>query len=165
MTEKYKIYFGAPLFSESEQLYNEYVVGKIRERFGDKVDVYNPMENEAINDKSKYADSQMISRGDNEYLKDSDVLIAVLDGVAVDAGLAAEVGFFYSTGRPIIGVYTDSRQGTYGNKDKIDALEVIGENQMAYLNLYLVGVIKDRGKLVRSSEELLDVLGDLINDK
>ena len=163
--DKIKIYFGAPLFSESEQMYNKYVVGKIRERFGDVVDVYNPMENEAINDKSKYADSQMISRGDNEYLKDSDVLIALLDGVAVDAGLAAEVGFFYSTGRPIIGVYTDSRQGTYGNKDKIDALEVIGENQMAYLNLYLVGVIKDRGSLVKSSEELLDVLGDVIDDK
>ena len=71
MEKEYKVYFGAPLFSESEQLYNKYVEGKIRERFGDMVDIYNPMENEAINDKSKYADSQMISKGDNEYLKDS----------------------------------------------------------------------------------------------
>lgn len=160
--DKIKIYFGAPLFSESEQMYNKYVVGKIRERFGDVVDVYNPMENQSINDKTGYADSQMISRGDNEYLEQSDILIALLDGVAVDAGLAAEVGYFFSTGRPIVGLYTDSRQGTYGNKDKIAALEIVGENQMAYLNLYLVGLIKDRGLIVKSSQELLDAIEEII---
>lgn len=157
-TMKKKIYFGAPLFSESEQLYNEFVVGAIRHKFGEGVSVYNPQENEALNDKSGYANSIMITNGDNEYLEKSDILIAVIDGQVMDVGLASELGYFYSMNKPIIAIYSDSRQGTYGNQQKIDALDEIAESQWSYVNLYTIGMIKQRGKIVRGYKELLKEL-------
>lgn len=156
------IYFGAPLFSESELMYNKRVVDTMRLIFKDKVNIYLPQENEAINDKSGFADSIMITNGDNEYLDNSDILIAVIDGQTVDVGLASEIGYFYNTGKPIFAIYSDSRQGTYGNQQKIDALDDIAESQFSYVNLYTVGMIKQRGKIVRSYKELIEELSNVI---
>lgn len=152
-----KIYFASPLFSMSEQNFNEQVVEYIRENIPG-VEVYLPQENESINDKSGYADSEMIANGDNKYLEEADILVAVLDGQTVDVGVAAEVGYFYSMNKPIIGLYTDSRQGTYGNQQKIDALDEIAESQFSYINLYLVGLIKMRGDIFNNVEELVATL-------
>lgn len=152
-----KIYFASPLFSMSEQSFNEQVVEYIRENIPG-VEVYLPQENESINDKSGYADSEMIANGDNKYLEEADILVAVLDGQTVDVGVAAEVGYFYSMNKPIIGLYTDSRQGTYGNQQKIDALDEIAESQFSYINLYLVGLIKMRGDIFNNVEELVATL-------
>ena len=149
-----KIYFASPLFSMSEQSFNEQVVEYIRENIPG-AEVYLPQENESINDKSGYADSEMIANGDNKYLEEADILVAVLDGQTVDVGVAAEVGYFYSMNKPIIGLYTDSRQGTYGNQQKIDALDEIAESQFSYINLYLVGLIKMRGDIFTRVEELV----------
>lgn len=157
-----KIYFGGPLFSEMEQMYNRYVVGMIREKYDDKVDVYLPQENEAINDKSGFANSLDIASGDNAYLEESDLMIAVLDGVNPDSGLSAELGYFYSFDRPILGLYTDSRQGTYGNQQKIDALDEVAESQFSYINLYTVGLVKQRGEILRSAQALVDKLDDYL---
>lgn len=158
MENKLRVYFGAPLFSNMETEWNARVVEKIRNEFGDAIDVYLPQANEAINNKSEFADSIMIASGDNKYLEESDVLIAVLDGPVIDAGLASEIGYFYSMNKPIIGVYTDSRQGTYGNQSKIDALDKVAENQFHYINLYTVGLIKMRGIIVKDIQSLIHEL-------
>lgn len=151
---KVKIYFGAPLFSVGEQLFNEQVVKELREEFGDEVEIYLPQENEAINDKSGYADSKMIALADTEYLDESDILIAVLDGAVIDPGLASEIGYAYATGKSIIGLYTDVRQGTYGNQLKIEALDQLAESQFSYINLYTVGLVKLNGLVVPTLSEL-----------
>lgn len=157
------IYFGGALFSEMEQMYNQYVVDKIREKYGELVDVYLPQENDSINDKSGFADSKAIADGDNEYLEKSDILVAVLDGATPDSGLSAEIGYFYSLNKPIIGIYSDSRQGTYGNQEKIDALDQVAESQFSYINLYTVGLVKNRGQIVRSAEELVNCIGNYLD--
>lgn len=157
-----KIYFGASLFSEMEQMYNAHIVKRIREKYGDKVEVYLPQENEAINDKSGFADSLAIADGDNEHLEETDLLIAVLDGATPDSGLSAELGYFYSMNRPILGLYTDVRQGTYGNQEKVAALDEIAESQFSYINLYTVGLVKNRGEIVASSAALVDKIADFI---
>lgn len=159
----FKIYFGAPLFNEMELMYNEYVVGQIREKYGDKVDVYLPQENAAINDKSGFADSIAIAQGDNAYLEEADMLIAVLDGVTPDSGLSAELGYFYSLDRPVLGLYTDTRQGTHGNQKKVAALDEIAESQFSYINLYTVGLVKLRGEIINSSEKLVDKIGEFLD--
>lgn len=158
------IYFGAPLFSEMELMYNQHVVEEIRERFGDKVDIYLPQENEAINDKSGYADSVMIAQGDNKYLEKADILIAVIDGQVIDVGLASEIGYYYAMGKPIIAIYSDSRQGTYGNQQKIEALDIIAESQFSYINLYTIGLIKQRGVIVRGYKELITELESMLQE-
>lgn len=156
MKEQVKIYFGAPLFTDMERDFNTKVVGMIRESLGDKVLVKLPQENEAINDKSGYADSIMIATADTQDLLDSDYMIAVLDGVTIDAGLASEIGVAYQAGIPIIGLYTDVRQGTYGNKEKINALDDIAESQFSYINLYTVGLIKKNGVILNNVNTLVD---------
>lgn len=156
------IYFGGPLFNEMEQMYNEHVVKMIREKYGEQVQVYLPQENEAINDKSGFADSLAIAKGDNAYLENTDLLIAVLDGVTPDSGLSAELGYFYSMNRPILGLYTDVRQGTHGNQEKIKALDEIAESQFSYVNLYTVGLVKDRGEILNSSKALVEKIGEYI---
>ena len=151
---KVKIYFGAPLFSVGEQLFNEQVVKELREEFDDEVEIYLPQENEAINDKSGYADSKMIALADTQYLDEADILIAVLDGAVIDPGLASEIGYAYATGKSIIGLYTDVRQGTYGNQLKINALDELAESQFSYINLYTVGLVKLNGVVVSNLTEL-----------
>lgn len=156
-----KIYLGAPLFSEMEAAYNKQLAKEIRDQF--EVEVYNPVENEAINDKTGYADSVMIAEGDNAHLEESDVLIALLDGPIVDPGLAAEIGYFYSMSKPIIGLYTDSRQGSYGNQQKLDAIDDVAESQFSYVNLYIVGLIKKRGEIIRSKADLMQALNSILS--
>lgn len=157
-----KIYLGGPLFSEMEASYNKLLANEIRKKL--KVEVYNPVENEAINDKSGYADSIMIAEGDNAHLEASDILVALLDGPIVDPGLAAEIGYFYSMNKPIIALYTDSRQGSFGNQQKIDAIDNIAESQFSYVNLYIVGLIKKRGFVLDSKEKLLNKLEEILTN-
>lgn len=163
MSEKIKIYFASPLFSEMELMYNRYVVQKIRNALKDKVEVYLPQENESINDKSGYADSTMIALADTAELSNSEVVIAVLDGATVDVGVASEIGIAVATQKTIIGLYTDSRQGTFNNQSKINALDEIAESQFSYINLYTVGLVKSSGVVLNSVDELIKVLVDEVN--
>lgn len=162
MTNTKNIYFASPLFTEMEQLYNAQVVKQLRDTYGDKVEIYLPQENDAINDKSNYANSIQIAEGDNHYLEEADILIAVLDGVTIDAGVASEIGYFYSMNKPIIGVYSDIRQGLNNNQAKVDALDEVAESPFSYINLYTVGLVKKRGTIVRNTEELVTETGKLL---
>lgn len=160
--DKVNIYFGAPLFNDMEQAYNAMVVDKIRNKLGDRVDIYLPQENQEINDKSKSADSLSIYYGDTERLKETDILIANLDGQVPDVGLATEVGYFSrmveentDRDRSIIGVYSDIRQGDVTDI-KVEELDRLGESQWSYINLYLVGAVKSNGVLVSSTTEVIE---------
>lgn len=158
---KIKIYFANDLFNDATLAYNEMVVTEIEERFPD-LKVYLPQRNEAINDKTAYADSLMIAQADLDELYSSDILIAVLD--SDDTGVALEIGAFEHTGKPIIGIFTDTRRVAFGNQQKKDALDVIGENQVAYTNLMVVGVIKRNGHLVGGHKEAIDLIEKLTSE-
>ena len=161
MSMKKKIYFASPLFSSMELRYNASVVEEIRKEYPD-LEVYLPQEQGDINDKSSYANSVMIAQVDTEGLLSSDLLIAVLDGISIDAGVASEVGVAYQAGIPIIGLYTDSRQSGYDNEEKLAALKELGESQFSYVNLYTVGLCKMAGELVDSEEDLLRTINKYI---
>jgi nucleoside 2-deoxyribosyltransferase len=150
-----KLYFANDLFNDATLAYNEMVVREIEEVFPN-LNVYLPQRNEAINDKTAYANSKMIADADLKELYDSDLLIAVLD--SDDSGVALEVGAFEHTQRPIIGIYTDTRRVAFGNRQKKDALDDLGENQVSYTNLMVVGVIKNNGHLVDSHKEAIEIL-------
>lgn len=153
-----KIYFANGLFSEQEFLYNEMLVKKIRETYPE-VSIYLPQENEAINDKQAYANSVDIAIGDTNELKTSDLVIAVLDGVGLDAGVAAEIGLAFGLSIPVLGLYTDSRQQGASNQKKLEALKEPAESQFAYINLFVIGLIKQNGAIFQSSQELIAGLG------
>lgn len=151
-----KVYFASPLFNDMELMFNEVTVKKLRNA-NSNLEIYLPQENMAINDKSLYADSKMIADGDNDQLLQSDVLIAVLDGVSIDVGVATEIGIAYAKGIKIYGLYTDTRQGSTATDEKINALKnEIGENQFHYTNLFTIGCIKNNGKICTSVDELVE---------
>lgn len=163
--EKKKIYLANGLFSESDRLYNEIIYEKLVE-IG--FDVYAPQKNLAINDKSASATSIPIYEGDTEKLKEADILVAVLDGVVVDPGVASEIGWVagwneanQNNKKIILGLYTDSRDFSKthnSNKDSESIAAGTAESQYAYLNLYTAGACKKFGSVVGSLEELIEKL-------
>lgn len=152
-----KAYLANGLFGLGDRLLNTLIASEIRKQI-EGIDLYVPQENDAINDKSLYADSIAIARADIDSLKESDFLIAVIDGVEIDSGVAAEIGAFYMMDKPIFALYSDVRQQGRDNSKKIEALINDGtENQFVYRNLFVVGLIKDRkGGIYSSVEELVE---------
>ena len=158
-----KAYLANGLFSVADQMFNDYIAGLIREAIPE-IDLYVPQENEGINDKAAYANSVMIYEGDNAYLDQAEILIAVIDGIEIDSGVAAEIGRFLATkelvdgmsNRKIYALYTDSRQQGRENEKKINALIEDGtENQFMYRNLYVIGAIKKNGKILSDIDSLV----------
>lgn len=149
-----RAYLANALFSEADFRFNDYLAGKIRSEI-DGIELYLPQHNDSLNDKSSYANSTMISRGDDDYLLNSHFMIAVIDGATIDEGVACEIGKFAGFDmayrllvgqepRPIFALFTDSRQNGRDNIKKIDALKKEAvESQFPYRNLYVIGTIKD----------------------
>lgn len=137
-----KAYLANGLFSIGDRLVNKLIAEEVRKEM-ENVELYLPQENNSINDKTSFADAQTIAQADMERLGESNFLIAVIDGVEIDSGVAAEIGAFYMTGKPIFALYSDVRQQGRDNQNKIDALVEDGtENQFMYRNLFVVGLIK-----------------------
>ena len=152
-----KIYFAGPMFAKADLLYNEFLVKQIR-ALDDSLEVYLPQENGTINDKTAYADSTMIALADTERVLESDLLVAVLDGITIDAGVASEIGVAYAKNIPMIGLYTDTRQQGADNQKKLAALSETAENQFHYLNLYTVGLLKLNGTVATNEQDFLELI-------
>ncbi len=54
-------------------------------------------------------------------------MIALLDGLTIDAGVASEIGVAYAKSIPVLGLYTDSRQQGADNQQKLTALQTVAE--------------------------------------
>ncbi len=157
-----KAYLANGLFSIGDRLVNEKLARELREAIP-TIDLYVPQENDAINDKQAFANSLAIAQADMEELQDSDVLIAVLDGIEVDSGVAAEIGVFSTYNRPIVALFSDVRQLGRDNKQKINALIEDGtENQFIYRNLFVIGIIKRNGIIVSSIEEVVENVKNIL---
>ena len=149
-------YLANGLFSIGDIYVNEKIASSVREKV-ERLKLYVPQENEAINDKNAFADSLAIAKADTDALLDSDFLIAVIDGVEIDSGVAAEIGLFSTTGKPIFALFSDIRQQGINNLDKINALLTDPtENQFVYRNLFVMGLIKQSpGGVFSSIEDLV----------
>jgi nucleoside 2-deoxyribosyltransferase len=155
-----KIYLANALFSESDYMYNALVCSEL-EDLG--FEVYAPQNNTSINDKTKSADSVQIYLGDKAELDSSDILVAILDGLAVDPGVAAEIGYMSAKGKTIIGLFTDSRENSKTSNDsKIEALKNPLETQFPYVNLFVVGAIKENGKIFSSRQAMYSYLKEIL---
>ena len=163
-----RVYLAGSIFYEGDKLRHRLWADKIRAAIPG-IELYSPIENTDINDKSKCADSIAIANGDNTRLDNTDVLIACIDGDVIPSGTSAEIGKFHEkivgrTGdarpRHIIGIGTDSREMSLTHNDAKDASGHNGvfENQYSYQNLYTVGLIKQAGHLVRTIDEAIEYL-------
>lgn len=106
-----KIYLAAPLFSQAERVYNRRLK-EMLERLVPSCQVTLPQDFRIGHGRS-YNDRRHLSalyRQCLEALKQSDLLLARLDGADADSGVAFEVGFARGIGKPVIGIRTDYRQ-------------------------------------------------------
>ena len=138
-----KIYIAAPLYCEQELEYNLKIDTFLRENGYDTYllqrdgGVLSQMP-EIIKGMPK---GEYVFRKDLEAMQESDVFLFLLDGRVPDEGACVALGYFYASGKPCVGLKTDSRS------------LVAGEDSL---------MIKMALKQVcRSKEELLNYLNNL----
>ena len=80
-----------------------------------------------------------------ESIRTAEGMVAVLDGIDVDSGTAAEIGYAFALGKRIYGLRTDFR--------------LTGENEVSVVNLQVRYFIDESGgTLVTSIDNLLPLL-------
>ncbi len=85
-----------------------------------------------------------IARRNEDAIRAADAVLAVLDGVDVDSGTAAEIGFAYALGKRVDGLRTDLRR--------------TGENEAAVVNLQVRYFIDASGGTLVTSLATLETL-------
>jgi nucleoside 2-deoxyribosyltransferase len=159
-----KSYLANGLFSMADRNFNELLADSLRGLVKD-IDLYVPQENGDINDKTAYADSVAIAKADTKELVESDFVIAIIDGETIDSGVAAEIGIASAMGIPVFALYTDIRQ--YGSANIKKVLAVVNdpiENPFMYKNSFVVGLIKQNGKVFSDVASLITHIMEVTND-
>jgi len=111
-----KVFLAAPLFNEAEREFNSQTAKKLREN---SFEVWLAQEASFIQ-QGTHKEKRAIYEGDISALKTSDVLVAVLDGLDVDAGVAFEMGYAKALEKPIIGLKTDYR--TFSKMEEVNLM-------------------------------------------
>jgi nucleoside 2-deoxyribosyltransferase len=159
-----KVYLASPLgFGESTRAFMDRLITALSEQ----VAVINPWDDHRFDDDFRRAPmiadtaerhallahiNRELGKGNEERIRDSDGVVAVLDGVDVDSGTAAEVGFAYALGKRIYGLRTDFR--------------LTGDNEAAGVNLQVRYFIDaSGGKFVTSISELQRALSEWVAAK
>jgi len=85
-----------------------------------------------------------LGRKNTESIDAADGLFAVLDGVDVDSGTAAEIGYAYARGKRVYGLRTDSR--------------LAGDNHGSIVNLQVQYFIEQSGgRVVTTVPEMIEL--------
>jgi nucleoside 2-deoxyribosyltransferase len=110
-----RIYFAAPLFSDAERRYNEYVCGLLEDA-GHSVllpqrDGFESVD--ALYEREGIETTEDVMAAifdiDRAEVLEADLVVAVLDGLATDEGVAVEMATAYDHDIPVIGLHTDLR--------------------------------------------------------
>ena len=165
-----KVYLGCDLFTEGQRLQAK-AVQELLEGKVEGIDIYNPADNLDINDKSAgFASGAQILMADYDRLRNSDILIALMD--TQDLGLAAEMGIAFERGIPVFQLHTDIRLGGADKQDKIDAMQAdIFQNDFLYINKLVTalsyvdrdGKAFDESRIYKTKEALVDAVVNYIN--
>lgn len=150
------IYLASPLgFAESTRAFMDDLVGRLRQH----VAVHNPwdesaatgslpdiMEIDSFAERSRRLSevNRELGRLNTEAIDASDGLFAILDGVDVDSGTAAEIGYAFARGKFVCGLRTDFR--------------LAGDNHGAIVNLQVeYFILESGGSIVTSADALVDL--------
>jgi nucleoside 2-deoxyribosyltransferase len=148
-----KIYLASPLgFAESTR----HFMARLAARLSEHVEVLNPWDDQSFaeeiarapfveNREERLALFRKINHGlgtkNEASIRAADGVVAVLDGVDVDSGTAAEIGFAYALGKWISGLRTDFR--------------MTGENEAGVVNLQVRHFIDaSGGSVVHTIDEI-----------
>lgn len=152
-----KIYLASPLgFAESTRAY----MNELKRSLSEFLEVLNPWDDTRFAADIKRAPTIVdpterralfatINHGlgekNAENIRIADGMVAVLDGIDVDSGTAAEIGYAFALGKRIYGLRTDFR--------------LTGENEVSVVNLQVRYFIdQSGGTLVTTVDDLLPLL-------
>ena len=119
------IYFGAPLFSQAEKVFNLRLTEKLEE---DGFQVFLPQRDGLESNKQPYNEmnhaelNRVIFTVDRDKVLEADIFLFVLDGRVPDEGACVELGFAYGQkhllqrDKLLIGLHTDFRGAFLGVK-------------------------------------------------
>ena len=134
-----KLYLAGALFNEAE-IAQRLKEGKLlKEKFGERLSVFNPIEQPFNEDKQTLPTPQDIFNGDTEAVKNCDIFLA--DVTNEDSGVMVELGIAIALKKKIIAINSDIP--SYA------------------MNHYVLGGILKHGTLVYSFEEALNELDKL----
>jgi nucleoside 2-deoxyribosyltransferase/predicted secreted protein len=132
---RYRVYLAAPLFSEAERNYNLTIAGLLRKNL---FDVFLPQET-GDDSETRSKEGQVKIFADNvSALKNSDILIAIIDGADADSGTSWEMGYAFALGKKVIALRTDFRRS--GSHEKVNLM------------------LEESSTVVNSSEKLLEAI-------
>jgi len=104
-----RVYLAAPLFSQSERLWNRKLAKGLEEAVPG-CQVVLPQDFRVAGKFNDRAQFKKLFNHCQEALRSCDVLLAVLDGADADSGVSYEIGCAYTLGKPVVGLRTDYRQ-------------------------------------------------------
>jgi nucleoside 2-deoxyribosyltransferase len=153
------IYLASPLgFAESTRAFMDDLVARLREH----VSVHNPwdptgsgdpfagiweLERVAERDRRLAEVNRELGRINREAIDVADGLFAILDGVDVDSGTAAEIGYAFGRDKYICGLRTDFR--------------LAGDNPGSIVNLQVeYFILESGGRIVTTSAGLVELARD-----
>lgn len=170
MEDLMKGYLASHFFNDAFFKWTEDLAQYIEKNTG--LDLYVPQRNASINDKKNNdatITAEKISQADTRELKEANILIASLDGLTIDDGVAGEIMAHGVMGefekemdidfpRLIIGLMTDMRyEGT-------------GDNKL-YRNQMIIGKVLEHGELVVAypgddsyKEEIVRIINKFIKE-
>lgn len=146
-----KLYLAGALFNEAE-VKQRLLEGKIlKETFGNKLEIFNPIEQPFNENKQKLPTPQDIFLGDTDAVLNCDIFLA--DITNEDSGVMVELGIAIANKKTIIAVNSDIRLKS-ANKYDIPSYAI---------NHYVLGGILKHGKLVFSFDEAIEEINKLVN--
>lgn len=164
-----KFYVAGSLFKDKERL-QRMKEGDLLNQWFPEAEVYNPVNNDKINDKTKNPTAQEIFMGDTKEIIKSDTITADLDD-SNDMGVAMELGVCYGINhmldvikkyaplsvydkireqipyKHVYATYSDVRQDTKGEE---------GIYKSVGNNMYLFGGVEEMGNIYRHFNDALN---------
>ena len=136
-----KVYIAGPLFNSHEKHYLEKISQVLEDNgfdcFLPHRDQIGISEKELENPIMTAATKEKIFNNDLTALEDSDLTVALLTGLDIDSGTAAEIGFSYANNKPVIAITASERR---------------------FRNLFVEGMIS---KTIDEIDTLLDIIHHL----
>jgi nucleoside 2-deoxyribosyltransferase len=136
-----QLYFAAPLFSDAERTHNARTVNLIEQL----CPVFLPQRDghlvtELVAQGMSVEDAfEEIRRADINAIRESSLIVCVLDGASIDEGVAFEIGYAFALGKTCIGYQTDFRRAIYGRNNPIieRALKSIATGEASLIRIIM----------------------------
>lgn len=141
-----QMYLAGPLFSVAERSFNVFLKQALSPYF----EIYLPQEDGALmpslleNGYSVTQACQIVFKNDINAIKQSSILLIVLDGRAVDEGACFELGVAHTMGKLCVGLQTDFRRlAPFGNNPMLTGA-------VAKIYLDIESLVRDAGAIAKS---------------